>query len=512
MINVKLQITKSFRAILIIGLLVILYFSLRLPNLTLQPIFTDEAIYIRWAQVMRAEPTLRFVSLTDGKTPLFMWMMIPLFKIFNDPLFAGRFLSVVSGLFTLAGVLFLGWKFFGKGAGLWAAFLYAVVPYFVFFDRMALVDSMLAAFSIWALNLALLLIKFPRLDLAMGLGYLLGGGILVKTPGFFNIVSLPFTIVAFNFLGKDRPKRFVRLLLLWMVAILISLAIYNILRLGPGFSSLSSRNEDYVRSPQEVLMRPWDPFIPHVKDISAWSLSFIGIPVLLLFLFGIIESIKHGQVRKITLAVLFFSLVPLFIQTSFLKTFTARYILFSLPPLLVLAGFGIDKILVRLPKLWLPLLMTVLIWPSYFNYYLLINPEKAPLATQERQGYFEMWTAGHGLKEIAQFLNEKSRESDIVVGTEGSFGTLPDGLQIYIDKNRKIAVVPGGATVSADLRMASLDHPTYFVANKSRYFNYQERIKLIKEYPKAKPLDGSQDAMLFFEVFPLEATSSSDKK
>ena len=70
------------------------YFALRLPNLTLQPIFADEAIYIRWAQVMRAEPTLRFLSLSDGKTPLFMWAMIPFLKVFSDPLFAGRFLSV----------------------------------------------------------------------------------------------------------------------------------------------------------------------------------------------------------------------------------------------------------------------------------------------------------------------------------------------------------------------------------------------------------------------------------
>ncbi len=33
-----------------------------------------------------------------------MWILMPLFKIFDDPLFAGRFLSVISGLFTLSGV------------------------------------------------------------------------------------------------------------------------------------------------------------------------------------------------------------------------------------------------------------------------------------------------------------------------------------------------------------------------------------------------------------------------
>src|SRR4030042_821895 len=74
--------------------ILLLYFILRLINLTILPIFADEAIYIRWSQVMRAEATLRFLPLSDGKQPLFMWLTIPFLKIFSDSLFAGRFLSL----------------------------------------------------------------------------------------------------------------------------------------------------------------------------------------------------------------------------------------------------------------------------------------------------------------------------------------------------------------------------------------------------------------------------------
>src|SRR5579872_353447 len=90
-------------AYLLLGILAV-YFLARLPSLTLQPIFADEAIYIRWAQIAKAVPSLRFVSLQDGKTPLFMWAMAPFLAIFADPLLAGRLLSVVSGFFTLLGV------------------------------------------------------------------------------------------------------------------------------------------------------------------------------------------------------------------------------------------------------------------------------------------------------------------------------------------------------------------------------------------------------------------------
>ena len=44
---------------------------LRTYNLLALPIFADEAIYVRWAQVMRAETTLRFLPLSDGKIAVF---------------------------------------------------------------------------------------------------------------------------------------------------------------------------------------------------------------------------------------------------------------------------------------------------------------------------------------------------------------------------------------------------------------------------------------------------------
>ena len=262
----KIVLRYKLEIAVLVGI-VFLYFLLRIPHLTLQPIFADEAIYIRWAQIMKAEPTLRFISVTDGKTPLFMWLMIPLFKVFHDPLFVGRFLSIISGFATLLGVFLLGWRFLGLKVGFWSAFLVAITPFMVFFDRMALVDSMLAAFSIWALFLALLSIKYSRLDLAMFLGYVLGGGLLTKTPGFFNVLALPTTLLIFNFKSRNRQWKLLKTFGLWIIAIIIAYVIYAILRLGPGFESLSSRNQDYIFSPLEILGRPLDPFIPHFRDI-----------------------------------------------------------------------------------------------------------------------------------------------------------------------------------------------------------------------------------------------------
>ncbi len=506
--NGVVGIVLRYKSEIVFGIFItFFYLLLRVPNLTSQPIFVDEAIYIRWAQVMRSEPTLRFISLQDGKTPLFMWVMMPLFKLFSDPLFAGRILSVFSGLMTLLGVYFLARLLYGKSTAIFAAVFYTVAPLTVFFDRMALVDSMLAAFTVWSLYFVFLLVKGQRFDLAMILGYLLGGGLLVKTPAMLNLLVLPSSLVAFSY-GQVKKSKLIKFLFCLIIAVLIAMIMYNLLRLGPNFSQLSSRNEDYIFSITDVIKHPLDPFLPHFKDFFDVLFKMLTAPILLLTILGSVLIIynknKNGWV------ILLWSVLPILIQLAFLKVFTARYILFSIPPLLVVAGYGMDKF-VKVSKrvkvssvsrgfIGLLMLLILTIPALYFDFLILTNIQKALLPTNERQGYLEEWTAGYEFSEIAKDIKEKRKQTTVVVGTEGFFGTLPDGLRIYLD-NTDISFVGSSATVSAQIRTAAKDHYTFFIANKSRLSKTPRDLVLLKEYPKAKPLDGSEpDAILVYQV------------
>ncbi|MBI2086518.1 glycosyltransferase family 39 protein, partial [Candidatus Daviesbacteria bacterium] len=316
-----------------------LYFLLRLPNLTLQPIFADEAIYIRWAQVMRAEPSLRFLPLTDGKTPLFMWVMMPMFEFIQDPLFAGRVLSILSGFFTLLGVFFLSKKVFNARTAFWASLLYTATPYTVFFDRMALVDSMLSAFTIWILYFAIKLAGSPKFGISVILGFVLGGAWLTKTPAYINIFLLPISILGFQVKIK---YDLLKLLFYWAIAVLIALFMYNLLRLSPSFHLLSGRNADYMFSLTELSGRPLDPFIPHMKDLADWFPKFLTWPILGVMGWGSWVMIRARN--RLGWVVLLWAVIPILLLSAFLKTFTTRYILFSIPILLVFAGYGIEKI------------------------------------------------------------------------------------------------------------------------------------------------------------------------
>ena len=100
---------KEIRGIpLVLVFILLLAFLLRALNLIGLPIFTDEAIYVRWTQIANWDPNWRFISLTDGKQPLFIWLSIISQRIFSDPLFAGRFVSALAGVFTSLGIYFLG--------------------------------------------------------------------------------------------------------------------------------------------------------------------------------------------------------------------------------------------------------------------------------------------------------------------------------------------------------------------------------------------------------------------
>lgn len=496
-------VLKSKFEILILSFLVAAYFALRLSNLTgptAQPIFADEAIYVRWAQVMRAEPTLRFVSVTDGKTPLFMWVMIPLFKIFSDPLFAGRFLSVIAGFSTLMGVFLLSHRVFGKKTAFWASFLYVIVPYTVFFDRMALVDSMLATFSVWSLYFLIWLVQKPGLDKAMFLGYLLGGGVLTKTPGMMSILIAP--LAALSFIGHPE-KRGELLKFLGCIAVSVSIGfiMYNILRLGPEFRQLTSRNGDYVFAPTELIGRPLDPFIPHLRDLSDWFPKMLTWPVLISFFAGVLLFVlKPTRLKTI---VLFWGLIPLLFELAFLRTFTARYVLSFIPILLIFAGFGIEKLVdkFKLVKFQIFIALAFLILPMYFNFYLITDIAKAPLPDEERRGYLEQWTAGYGFPDIAKYLIEKRKNGPVLVATQGYFGTLPDGLFIYIDK-ANIDVTGGRGTISAEIRDAAKLRQTFFIGEKNDIKTSLRDVIFINEYPKIKARDGVDHAIVFYQVLP----------
>lgn len=470
-------------------ILLILYLLFRLPNLTNQPIFADEAIYIHWAQIISEDKDQIFIPLSDGKTPLFMWLLIPILNLFSDPLFAGRFLSIMSGIATLFASYLLGKNFFNKKVALWSAFLITITPYIAFFDRMALVDSMFSAFFLWSLYFSLIVSKDPNIKNALILGVILAGGILTKTPGIIAFYLLPISLITLPLTKWFKSATYL------FISILVGLGIYNLLRISPYFSNLSQRDKDYIFPISRIFTHPFDPLTLHLKDISAWLPSMLTWPILLLLISAIIFSLI--KVKRIKLVLILWSLIPLLILASFLQIFTTRYILFTIPPLLILTAFLLNHLANNILKT--TIFIIILIFSSLtFNFPMLFDMEKTPLPRESKRGYFEDWTAGYNLKEIAQNLDQNKDKT--VVWTQETFGTLPDGLIIYLD-NPKVLVLSGGSNISDLVYSYAESYPTYLVINKSRLYDIKN-LTLVKEYPKLKGPEIPQDSILLFKVNP----------
>lgn len=523
-------LVKKYKIEILAGLgIILLYFILRVVNLTGVPIFADEAIYIRWAQVMRAEPTLRFLPLSDGKQPLFMWAIIPFFKIFSDPLVAGRMVSVVAGFGTLVGIFLLTQLLTRK---IWisfiAALIYAVSPFAVFFDRMALVDSMLAMFGVWTLFFGVAATKKLRLDFAMLTGFALGGALLTKSPALFYSILLPTTsLVSPIFSRKERLLKIFKFIGLLLVTYVIGYAMYNILRLGPNFSSIGARNQDYVLPLSHLWTNPKDPFIFLAHRSLEWIWILGPAALVLLAAMGIFVGLKIY--RRETLILASWSLVPILVQAEFAKVFTARYIFFSLPPLIILASLFFS-IKTKFTKPLLVLAFMALVSQALFtNWRLIVNLDQSLLPQSERAGYFEEWTAGTGTREVADFVKvykQKNLDARIVVGTDGFFGTMPDGIQIYIEDIPGITVIGVGITIDqvpeSLINAKRAGDAVFLVVNSSRFKGDADQmgLKLVASYPKAKRLEtdsreailyGERDYLYFFEVTERAGTLNGSK-
>ncbi|CAN5304735.1 hypothetical protein BH10PAT1_BH10PAT1_1760 [soil metagenome] len=506
---------KNWKWVLVILPLILAFaFVIRIYHLTVLPVFADEAIYIRWSQVMGAEATLRFLPLSDGKQPLYMWVLMFVVRHFSDPLFIGRLESVICGMGTILGIFSLSYILFkNKTVSLLASFLWAISPISFFFDRMALVDSMLTMFGVWTLFFLILTAKLRRLDTAMIAGFMLGFALLTKSPALFFTILIPSTwIYAKNF------KELFKIIVLSIVTVIVGYAMYNILRLGPDFGQIAARNLDYVFPISHLWTNPKDPFVFHISEIfTDWFIKMGPASGLVLLIVGLF--IKWKDYWREKLIVFAWFIVPLVVESEYAKVFTVRYVLMTIPFFVILISISILQTKSVTLKIGIYLLLGIFVIQAFlFNKDLVTNPSAANLPSSERSGYLEEWSAGTGIKEVADYIKNIPAGKQVIVGTEGFFGTLPDGLQIYLNQYPKIVVVGTGLNFKdvPDKLKASLKagNDTYLVVNSDRIQVKQEDyerlgFKLIASYPKAVRREkeskeylqfGPQQSLLFFKI------------
>ncbi|MBI5045132.1 MAG: glycosyltransferase family 39 protein [Candidatus Levybacteria bacterium] len=456
-------IKKNKKYILLVAIIIVVYFLTRLVAINSLPIFTDEAIYLRWSQIALHDANWRFISLTDGKQPLFIWFVMLAMKYIEDPLIAGRVVSVIAGFFTLIGLYFLGSEVFSnKKIGLLSSSLYLLYPFALVYDRMALYDSLVGTFAVWALFGAIKLVRNQRFDTAMLLGFVTGGAVLNKTSGFLALYLLPFLLVLMPVKEIKNVKRVARFILMCAVVAVITYGCYAILRLSPFFYIIEQKNALFVYPFHEWIKHPFTFFIPNIRALFDWYLHYVGLPMSLLVLGSFLVSKSYFR-EKILLFLWFF--LPFLALALTGKTLYPRYIFFMTLFLLPLCAYTLIFLYEKLSrKAYYSVGFLAIIYWVISSGMVITQFQNAPIPKSDIQQYLTSWTSGEGVSEAIKFFRERSKDNKIFVGTQGTFGLMPYALELYLVDDPQIEMKsywPVDNVFLRDIQKKTLEKESY---------------------------------------------------
>lgn len=428
----------------IFGLLVVVYCITRLYNLTLLPIFTDEAIYIYWAKYIATTQSHWFIALTDGKPPPLTWIIGILLTIFPADwyLLAGRLPSVIFGLITLFGVYRLTNLLLRSHiAALFACLLMVVSPFMLTYERLALYDAQLTAMLIWSVYFCVRTAGTLSLKHAAMWGIFLGLGFLSKPPAVLYLLITP---VCFLLLipRKTIKEHWKKIFLCIALVVLISEGMNNLQRVSGAYQASLIKNQQFQQPIGELIKKPFELLPSNGYVFSTWFLAYYTPLILAGVLIGFLVTIKMKRRQGLLLFFLWAGPTVAFAIAG--RQIFPRYLLFMTPYAFIVLSYALSLLWERKNgKVLTGILLTaLLILPLRFSYYLLTDPAKAPLPTADFNQLVAEHPSGYGLEKLFSFIRTESAKNKVTVATQGTFGLYPYAFYLEFWGNPNIRILP----------------------------------------------------------------------
>jgi 4-amino-4-deoxy-L-arabinose transferase-like glycosyltransferase len=352
-------------AAVVAAVLAVVYLASRLWFADRFPYFLDEGTYARFTERAAESYHQLFISLEIGREPLQMWLGLPLVELGVNPLTAMRAVSVAAGLATVVVVGLLARRLAGDLTGLVAASLAVVLPFFLVHDGIGIMEPLVTLIMAAALLAQVELARRPSLRLGVVLGVVLGAAILTKENTKPAIALIPVGLLLLDWSPEGRRERLRR----WGGAVAIALAMAvgaNVLmRLSAYWKELVAERADKtlytVREVSDVLS---DPFASWGLAWEAYGPAFSGyltLPLAGAAVGGAVLALRRRPRSAVVL--LAWVALPLVIALSFALGPFPRHVMYLMPPILVLAAYGIVEagrfVTARLEPRWAAIACTV---------------------------------------------------------------------------------------------------------------------------------------------------------
>jgi hypothetical protein len=337
--------------------------------------------------------------------------MVPLVRLGLQPLTAMRALHVLAGMmgavltYALALQLSDRWTAFASGV------LFTICPIVVYLQRLALSDMFMCTAGIWVLLSIINFIKSSTWLHATTLAIGLVLGAFCKFPvGFVFLISMPLALMLMPSQVRrgllHRPAS-TRLLAAYAPAALLGLVVIvvAVIRLqqgrSPGFGL-----KDFVgiavgryHDIAGVIGVPRPNLVDELIAQLSWPVTMIG-------LIGLAASALLNDWRHRWLIAA--GTLPM-LGIAFLAEFWfPRYLLFTLPPLIVGATSGWRTLSLRAGRLRQPVEFGVLAvcvgFMGHQSALIILEPAAARWSALDRFQYFEGWSSGYGYPEAARFI------------------------------------------------------------------------------------------------------------
>ena len=399
-------------------LLLVVCAALRIVNLGALPVFIDEATYAQAARIVGAHPGpgTFFIQSTPNfgfNPPLFSWFAAPFTRLLPDPLLAARLASACIGVVGMVATWAAGRLLWGPLAGLLAGALYALSPFVVFYNRLALLDGLLATCGAGALFFALRLARRGGAGDALGLGLCVAAAMLTKLFAV-NLLLLPLLAA----LLARRSQRAVVSRGAALAIVVGLLPLPNVYQNGWGLHGhLNATARDLAQAAPIV----WG-------QAALWADSlwlYLTPPVLLAALVGL-WAVRRDRLGLLVGAWAIMGTLDIVAVPN--KLFAPRYELYIAVPVVLLGARGLltfaETLRARLRRgapLWLVLAgaVTLVAIPAVTSDATTINaPARTALVPFDRWQYVTGWPAGGTLAPAIDYLRRQASRRPITVIAE----------------------------------------------------------------------------------------------
>jgi 4-amino-4-deoxy-L-arabinose transferase-like glycosyltransferase len=427
---------------LIPALLALAYLFTRLVNVTAVPVLYDEASYLHWGKIIAGDWSQRFLAAAwGGKQPLHTWLIALFNMVFPDPILAGRMLSVLAGGISALLVWLIARRLFSRRVAHIAAFLYIITPYHLLYDRVAMIDSLLAAEALAVFLFSVRLLDRPVAWNAAGLALSIGATLLTKSSGLLFLALIPTVAILYADQREvlvERAKRCaVPLLAAGVTGYLIYFVVFGSTE-GVQLVAQLEANVKYALSLDEVMAMPWDVWGRNLSTVFKVFWLLLTPPICILVACAVLASPRLG---KETLLLSIWGLLPTLGFVVVGSVFYSSYLLF-VTPFLLIAGAGLLERLYTIAVARLSLsrslapvvggaaLAALSLFPATQSYLALFNPASPAFTAIDRGIYTD---AFYGLVGMSEYLKEQAQKEDIYVCVNRTFGPVQDGIFLYLE-------------------------------------------------------------------------------